>query len=191
MNQPGKLVVISGPSGVGKTSIVSEVLRLVGAERSVSATTRPPRKGEADGRDYRFLDRPRFERMVQDGQMLEWAEVHGNLYGTPAGPLREALAAGRTIVLNIDVQGAFQVHGKMPDGTYILILPPSREELARRLGGRGTDDAATVARRLAAAEKEIDAARASRVYNHEVLNDRLDEAVRRVVEIIQKESPRT
>lgn len=191
MRQTGHLVVISGPSGVGKSSIVKEVLRLAGADYSVSATTRSPRHGEVDGRDYRFVDRPRFERMVQGGEMLEWAEVFGQLYGTPAAPVREALAAGRTIVLDIDVQGALQVHGKMPEATYILILPPGREELARRLGGRGTEDASAVARRLAAAEKEIAAAKESGVYNHQVLNDRLDDAVRRVVEIIQQESPRT
>jgi guanylate kinase len=151
----------------------------------VSATTRAPRPGEADGRDYRFVDRRRFEEMVRSGDMLEWAEVFGNLYGTPAQPVREALAAGRTIVLDIDVQGALQVHGKMPDATYILVLPPSREELVRRLVGRGTEDAGARERRLGAAEKEIAAAQASGVYNHQVLNDRLEQAVREVVGLIQ------
>ena len=191
MNRPGKLIVISGPSGVGKTSIVQEVLRLTGAEYSVSATTRPPRPGEVDGRDYHFMDPAEFQEIKATGGTAEAALVHGNWYGTPAEPLREALAGGRTIVLAIDVQGAIQVHRKMPNATFILILPPSREELARRLSARGTEDAAAVARRLAAAEKEIAAARASGVYNREVINDRLDEAVRRVVEIIQQESPRT
>ena len=183
--------MISGPSGVGKTSIVREVLRRTGAEYSVSATTRPPRPGEVDGRDYRFVERAGFERMAREGKMLEWAEVFGHLYGTPALPVREALAAGRTIVLDIDVQGAMQVHDRMPQGTYILVVPPSRQELARRLGGRGTEGAGAVARRLAAAEQEIAVARASGVYNHEVINDRLDVAVQNVVEIIQQESPRT
>jgi guanylate kinase len=185
MKPAGRLIVISGPSGVGKTTIVKEVLRRTGAEYSVSATTRPPRAGEGEGRDYRFVDRAHFEAMVRRGQMLEWAEVHGNLYGTPADPVRDALAAGRTILLDIDVQGAMQVHPKMPEGEFILIVPPSREELTRRLAGRHTEDAAAVHRRLAAAEQEIAAARASDVYNHEVVNDRLDEAVRRVVEIVQ------
>jgi guanylate kinase len=190
MSAEGRLIVISGPAGVGKTSIVKEVLRRTGADYSVSATTRSPRAGEVNGRDYHFTDRAKFQGMVRSGRMLEWAEVFGQLYGTPEGPVREALAAGRTIVLDIDVQGAIQVHKKMPEATFVLILPPDAQELKRRLVGRGSEDAASLARRLAAAEKEISAAKASGVYNHAVVNDRLEGAVQAVVEIIQKESPR-
>jgi guanylate kinase len=194
MNTQGQVVVISGPSGVGKTTIVKEVLKRTGADYSVSATTRLPRAGEVDGRDYRFVDRAQFEEMVRQGRMLEWAEVFGQLYGTPEGSVQEALAAGRTMVLDIDVQGAIQVHRKMPEATFLLILPPSRQELARRLAGRGSEDPQAVARRLAAAEKEISTAQTSGVYNHEVINDRLEEAVAQVVGLIQagkKESPKT
>jgi guanylate kinase len=189
MAQPGRLIVISGPAGVGKTSLVREVLRRTGADYSVSATTRPPRAGEVDGRDYHFMDRAKFQGMVRTGQLLEWAQVFGQMYGTPQRPVREALEAGRTIVLDIDVQGAIQVHRKMPDATFILLLPPSQQELRRRLVGRGSEDAASQARRLASAEEEIATAKASGVYNHAVVNDRLEGAVQAVVDIINKESP--
>jgi guanylate kinase len=185
MSQPGKLVVVTGPSGAGKSTILAEALARTGAEFSVSATTRPPRPGEVDGVDYRFVDRETFEKMAGAGEMLEWAEVHGGLYGTPAGSVREAIAAGRTIVLDIDIQGGLQVARTMPDATFVLIEPPDDAELARRLRGRGTDDDEAVARRLGAARKEVQAAVDSGVYNHRVVNDDLATAVGKVVRIIQ------
>jgi guanylate kinase len=195
MTQSGQLVVISGPSGVGKTSIVKEVLRrLEGAEYSISLTTRPPRPGELDGRDYHFVSQQRFDEMRLTGGTAEWAEVHGHMYGTPADPIEKALAEGRTMVLDIDVQGGRSIHRKYPDAMFILIVPPDLEVLAQRLRGRGTEDLQTLANRLGAASKEIAAARRSGVYNHEVINDRLEEAVAQVVELIQagkKESPKT
>lgn len=184
----GKLVIITGPSGVGKSTIVREVLRRTGAAYSVSATTRRPRAGEADARDYAFIDRPTFQRMVQGGELLEWAEVHGELYGTPAVPVRQALEAGRTIVLDIDVQGGLQVHRKMPDATFVLIAPPSREELARRLSRRASESPQAAAGRLAKAADELRTATQSGVYNHCVVNDDLESAVRQVVDIINQES---
>jgi guanylate kinase len=180
-------VVISGPSGVGKSTIRQEAVRRTGATYSVSATTRPPRAGEADGRDYYFVDRPAFQRMIDNDELLEWAEVFGRLYGTPAAPVKQALARGRTVILEIDVQGGLQVHRKMPEATFILVLPPGEAELARRLAGRGSEDAAAAARRLAKAKEEIGTAERSGAYKYRVVNDDLEQAVRRVVDIINEE----
>lgn len=184
-----KLFVITGPSGVGKSTIVKEALRQTGAAFSVSATTRRPRAGETDGREYRFVDRPTFRRMIDAGELLEWAEVFGELYGTPAGPVREALAAGRNVVLDIDVQGGSQVRRREPAAVGVLIVPPSDEELARRLRGRGSETEAAAARRLAKAQNDIRAARASGAYDYTVVNDDLQRAVEEVVGIICQESP--
>jgi guanylate kinase len=185
---PGRLIVITGPSGVGKSTIVRRVLRKTGAAYSVSVTTRPPRAGEREGVDYRFVDRAAFEKMVRQRQLLEHAEVFGQAYGTPAEPVRRAIGQGRSIILEIDVQGGLQVRRRMPQATFILILPPGEEELKRRLRGRGTEAAAAVRRRLAQARREIETARRSGAYTFTVVNDNLDGAVRRVVEILRQES---
>ena len=186
-DKPGKLVVITGPSGVGKSTIRQEVIRRTGATYSVSATTRLPRAGEADGRDYYFVDRHAFQRMIDDDELLEWAEVFGQRYGTPAAPVKQAVGQGRTVILEIDVQGGLQVHRKMPAATFILVLPPGEAELARRLAGRGSEDAAAAAKRLAVARKEIETAERSGAYKYRVVNDDLEQAVRRVVDIINEE----
>jgi len=186
MSKTGKLVVISGPSGVGKSSLARLVVQGADAQFSVSATTRKPRGGEIDGRDYMFLDRPAFEKMVEAGELLEWAEVFGELYGTPAGPVREALEEGKTVLLDIDVQGGMQVHEKMPDATFILVVPPDEAELARRLRGRGSETEDELAKRLALAGKEIEAAKRSKVYNHVVVNDDLARAAGQIVEIVKE-----
>ena len=188
MDRCGKLVVITGPSGVGKSTIVREVLRRTGAAFSVSATTRSPRPGEVDGREYRFVDRQAFQAMIDADELLEWADVFGEYYGTPAGPVRQAVDDGQTVILEIDVQGGEQVHERMPEATFVLIEPPSLETLTERLGGRGTEDADGLRRRLAAAGEEIAAAKAGGVYNHCVINDNLNEAIDRVVEIVQAET---
>lgn len=188
MSSGGKLVVISGPSGVGKSTITGRLVERTGAVRSVSATTREPREGEADGQDYDFVSRDRFREMIAGGEMLEWAEVFGNYYGTPAAPVSRAVRAGRTVVLEIDVQGGVQVYAKAPEATFILVLPPSREELERRLRGRRSEDEASLARRLAEAEKEIEIARTSGAYQYEVVNDDLETAIGRVVDIVNQES---
>jgi guanylate kinase len=185
--RPGKLVVISGPSGVGKSTIRQEVVRRTGATYSVSATTRPPRAGEADGRDYCFVDRRTFRRMIDNDELLEWAEVFGQLYGTPAAPVKQAVGLGLTVVLEIDVQGGLQVHRKMPEATFVLVLPPGEAELARRLAGRGSEDAAAAAARLAKAKEEIETAERSGAYKYRVVNDDIEQAVRRVVDIINEE----
>ncbi|OPX24453.1 MAG: guanylate kinase [Planctomycetales bacterium 4484_123] len=188
MSDKGKLVVISGPSGVGKSSIVREVLARTGAVFSVSATTRRPRPGETDGREYHFVDRPTFEAMIARGELLEWAEVFGDYYGTPAGPVREAIDAGRTVILEIDIQGGLQVHEKHPQAVFVLILPPSEAELRRRLAGRGTEANGSLQQRLAKAAEEIRTARDSGVYTHLVVNDDLERAIQEVVEIVTRES---
>jgi len=151
-------------------------------------TTRRPRPGEVDGRDYCFVDRARFETMIAGGELLEWAEVFGNLYGTPAKPVAQAIGQGRTIILEIDVQGALQVHGKMPGATFVLIVPPSDDELLRRLTGRGTETPDALRRRFAKAREEIAVARASGAYKHCVINNDLETAIKEVVEIIRQEN---
>jgi len=186
----GRLVVITGPSGVGKSTIVRRAVERTGAAFSVSATTRPPRPGEADGREYRFVDRATFDAMVADGELLEWAEVFGECYGTPADAAREALTEGRTVILEIDVQGGLQVHERAPGATFVLILPPNDEELRRRLTGRGTEPPEALERRVSKAKDEIAAALESGVYTNTVTNDDLEAAVARVVEILQAESTR-
>ncbi len=188
MDRCGKLIVITGPSGVGKSTIVQEVLRRTGAAFSVSATTRSPRPGEMDGREYRFIDHQAFRQMIDEDELLEWAEVFGQYYGTPAGPVREAIRDGQTVILEIDVQGGEQVHRAMPEATFVLIEPPNMDSLAKRLGGRGTEGPDDLQRRLGAAGEEIAAAKAGGVYNHCVINDDLTKAIDEVVRIVQAET---
>lgn len=154
----GNLFIVSAPSGAGKSSLVSAVL----AEDkqlslSVSYTTRPPRPGEVDGRDYHFVDRKRFAAMVERGEFLESAEVHGNAYGTSQKAIDDARAKGRDVILEIDWQGALQVRRAFPDAVSVFILPPPPvlEELDRRLRGRGQDSEEAIQRRLRAAREEI------------------------------------
>jgi guanylate kinase len=177
--------VIAGPSGVGKGTVVRRVRsRLAdGPVLSVSATTRPPRPTEVDGTDYFFVDDAGFDRMVDDGEMLEWAEVfHGHRYGTPAGPVELHRDAGRDVLLEIDVEGARWVRGRVPDAVLILLEPPSREELERRLRSRGTESDAGVAERLAKADWEL----AQReLFDHVVVNDDVERASSQVAAIIE------
>ncbi|MCK4275050.1 MAG: guanylate kinase [Phycisphaerae bacterium] len=187
MGGEGRVIVVSGPSGVGKSTIVQQVLRRTGAGFGVSATTRRPRAHETNGRDYRFTDRRSFEQMVARDELLEWAEVFGELYGTPARLVRDTLKTGRPVILDIDVQGAMQVHQKMPNAVFVLIEAPSDEALAERLGRRGSETDASFAQRLAEAKKETAAALSSGVYNYRVVNDDLEAAIEQVVQIVNKE----
>ncbi|MGW1676312.1 guanylate kinase [Saccharopolyspora sp. NPDC002376] len=151
-----RLTVVSGPSGVGKSSVLSEVRRRAPEIYfSVSATTRAPRAGEVDGEHYHFVDTAEFERMIADGEMLEHARYAGNFYGTPRKPVEEALAAGRPAVLEIELQGARQVRQAMPEAQLVMLLPPSWEVLVDRLTGRGTEPAEVVEHRLTTAREEL------------------------------------
>ena len=173
----GLLVVISGPSGVGKTSILREVLRRTGAVFSVSATTRAPAAGERDGVDYYFIDRETFQRWVDERRFIEVAQVFGrNWYGTPREPVERQLADGKIVVLDIDVQGAAEVKKYMPECLAIFILPPSEDELHRRLRDRGREDEDAIARRFAEARKEIAFARETGIYDRFVTNEKLAQA---------------
>lgn len=171
---PGRLVVLSGASGAGKSTLVHRLIDRAGGKvrRSISATTRAPREGEIPGVDYDFVSPEAFEAVR--GDLLESAEVHGACYGTPAGPVREALAAGLCVILVIDVQGGFQVREKVPNALLVFVQAPSLDVLERRLRERGTDDDATIARRLANARREIEA---SEGYDVQLVNDDLEACV--------------
>ena len=156
---PGRLFLITGPSGVGKGTLVAALLqRHPQIWLSISATTRAPRDGEVDGQHYFFLSRAQFEADVAGDGLLEWAEFAGNCYGTPRRPVEEQLAAGRPVLLEIELEGARQVRRSFPGGFQIFIQPPSFEELERRIRGRGTDSEEAISRRLARASVEIAAA---------------------------------
>ena len=181
----GKVVIISGPSGVGKSTICRQVVqRLDDVYLSVSVTTRPKGQTEIDGQDYRFVSRQQFQQQVEKGLLLEYAEVFGNFYGTPEDKVDEALKAGRTVVLEIDVQGAKQVRAVYPDAVMIFILPPSRKELAKRMDSRGREQQQATEERLGGASDEI--AAAWQYYEYMVINDDLEQAVSEIVEIIEK-----
>jgi guanylate kinase len=179
----GLLVVISGPSGVGKDTIIERLLELdPNLVYSVSWTTRAPRPGEVDGVSYTFVSREKFEEMIRQGGFLEHASYAGNLYGTPAGPVEAARAAGRDILLKIEVQGAQQVRERAPDALFIFIAPPSNEELVRRQEVRGKEAEQDMTERRKIAEKEMQYASQ---YDHAVVNDDLDRAVAEILAIIR------
>ena len=181
MARRGQMVVISGPSGAGKSTICKLLLRDPRIVFSVSATTRKKRDGEIDGRDYHFLAREDFRARVERGEFIEWAEVYGNLYGTLRKPMEEALAGGRTYLLEIDVQGALQLKAIGEPGIYVFIAPPDFEVLRQRLQKRASETPEALERRLHKAEDEY---RERVKYDHVVVNDDLDRAVKRVRELI-------
>ena len=171
----GKLYVMAAPSGAGKTTLVRLLLDSEpSVHLSISYTTRGPRPGELDGREYHFVDVATFRAMMARGDFLEWAEVHGNFYGTSKVWIADHLAAGHDVLLEIDWQGAQQVRAAFPDAIGVFILPPSMEELTRRLTGRGTDSAEVIERRLAAAQAEM---RHVGEFDYVIINDSLEQAL--------------
>ncbi|MEM8781543.1 MAG: guanylate kinase [Planctomycetota bacterium] len=187
---PGFLVIVSGPSGVGKSSLVNAALPRLGAELSISMTTRPRRPGDVDGTHYHFVDREAFKALIEDDAFLEWAEVYGNFYGTRRAFVDRHLNDGRLVVLEIDVEGAKQVKAKLPDAFALFILAPDEDALLDRLRGRKQDDEATIQKRFSQAKDEIARAHASDVYGKFIVNDTFDRAADELVSTIEAERER-
>ena len=189
MSERGLLLVLSGPSGVGKGAIASSLLKAApGLSLSISATTRPPRAGEKDGVNYRFFSAAEFERLIENGQLLEWARVYGNYYGTDERYVEQTLAKGGDLLLEIDIQGALTVKKKKPEATLVFIAPPSRAEQRRRLEGRATDAQPEIERRLANFDSEIKLAGA---YDYIVVNDEVPLAVQKIIAVMTAEKQRS
>lgn len=187
----GLLLIISGPSGVGKTTITRGVERAIpGSVFSVSCTSRPPTPADVEGVDYHFITRDEFKRLEAADEFLESAEVFGNCYGTPRKWVDEQLRRGRLVILEIDVQGAIQVKRAMPQAFAMFILPPSEDVLLQRLRARKRESEEIIQRRFAEAQREIATARAARVYDRFIVNERLDAALAEAVEAVKAERAR-
>jgi guanylate kinase len=183
-NKKGTVVIISGPSGVGKSTICKGVAkRMSNVYLSISVTTRPKSEIEVDGKDYWFISEAEFQERVEKGLLLEYAEVFGNLYGTPSDKVEQALRSGKTVILEIDVQGARKAKVAYPDALMIFVLPPSQKDLAQRMNGRGRENAEATEQRLNGASSEV--AAAWQYYQHMVINDDLEQAVKEVTQIIK------
>lgn len=188
MKPQGVLLVLSGPSGAGKGTICEQLRnKRKNLAYSVSATTRAPRKGEVDGRDYFFVTIEKFKEMIANNELLEYAEIYGNYYGTPRSYVMSILDEGRDVVLEIDPQGALQVKESFPDAVFVFVVPPSLDELSKRIYKRGTDSEEVIKRRLSAATSEL--AYASK-YDYIVVNDEVEKATNKVSNIIDAERNR-
>jgi len=189
MKNKGDIFVISAPSGTGKTTLVRLLLsRFPTLSFSISYTTRLPRPGEVDGQHYFFVSEKEFKRSIARGEMLEWAKVYGHYYGTPLHFVKEKIAAGKDVILDIDIQGAQEVKKKIPEAILIFIIPPSWEELQRRITNRSTDSLEVIKKRLKAARKEI---KVARDFDYIVINDILENALQELTSIIQATKVRT
>lgn len=182
----GLLIVYSGPSGAGKSTILHEVLKNddLNLVFSVSMTTRKPRQGEVDGKDYFFVDKDTFEKAIEDDKFLEHAKYVENYYGTPKEYVEQKRNEGKNVILEIDIQGGLQVIDKCKDCVSIFILPPSIDDLKKRLSGRGTEKQETIDKRIDVAQKEIES---GKVYKYHIVNDDLDKSIEKVVDVIKKE----
>ena len=188
MKPQGVLLVLSGPSGAGKGTICEQLRnKRKNLAYSVSATTRAPRKGEVDGRDYFFVTVEKFKEMIANNELLEYAEIYGNYYGTPRSYVMSILDEGRDVVLEIDPQGALQVKESFPDAVFVFVVPPSLDELSKRIYKRGTDSEEVIKRRLSAATSEL--AYASK-YDYIVVNDEVEKATNKVSNILDAERNR-
>ena len=188
MNESGLLIVLSGPSGVGKGTIASTLKdEIPGLRLAISATTRSPREGEKDGVSYRFFSLEEFEKLIENGQFLEWAQVYGNYYGTNRRYVLDNLDKGRDLLLEIDVQGALIIKEKLPRSVLIFIAPPSKKELRRRLEGRAADTPQEIERRIACSIEEIISAEK---YDYIVINDEVSQVVQKIRSIIVAEKQR-
>ena len=186
MTKRGLLIVLSGPSGVGKGTVRAAIFSKEEQKfvYSISATTRLPRTGETDGVDYFFKTREEFEQMIQNKQLLEYAEYVGNYYGTPLEYVENTLAKGKDVFLEIDVQGAIQVRDLMPDGVFIFLTPPDLNELESRIVNRGTDSDEVIAKRMKTAREELEL---MKYYDYSVVNDTVNNAVQKIEALIQTE----
>jgi guanylate kinase len=182
----GRLFVVAGPSGAGKTSVIKKALESVSLHLSVSATTRPQRAGEVDGVDYSFITDEKFEHLVEEEAFLEWEDVYGKRYGTLRAPVEDALERGEDVLLEIDVKGALDVKRKVPEARLIFVRPPCEDHLRERLAARDTDDAAEISKRLEVAPWELEVG--DREFTEKIVNDDLDEAVARLIQILKGEN---
>lgn len=187
MSRRGVLTVISGFSGAGKGTLMKKIVEKYQYGLSVSATTRTPREGEVHGREYFFLSKEEFEQMIEKKELIEWAEYVGNYYGTPKAYVEEQLAKGKDVILEIEIQGALQVRNIFPDVTLVFVTPPTAKELKERLVNRGTEDLATIDKRMTRA---IEESKFMPQYDYIVINDKLEDCVEELHQLIEKEGER-
>ena len=181
----GLLIVLCGPSGVGKSTISRRLAEKLNLSYTVSATTRPKRPGDDRGKTYDHISKEEFFQRLDRNDFLEYAQVYGEYYGTPKHPALDYLAEGRDVLLEIDVQGALQVRYQYPEALLVFILPPDEETLLRRLTDRGRDSADDIAKRFRAAKREIQMAKGSRAFDHMVVNDDLEQAIEEIIRIVK------